>query len=96
MGGAACKAFMEHGFEVLAKFGPASASAVPFLARFIGKGCEGRKSYALGALKALGAIGPKAVEAISAIENNVLKSADADLRKAGEDALAKIRGQNVP
>ncbi|MBA4388182.1 MAG: hypothetical protein C0404_09390 [Verrucomicrobia bacterium] len=88
---AECQAYMEHGFAVFARFGPASAPAAPFLNRFIGEGCEKKKSYALGALRALGAMGPAAGASVAAIEKNALKSNDADIKRAAESALALIR-----
>ncbi len=92
MSGEAIRAYMEKGFEALARLGPKSAPATAYMVRLISApGWQKNKAYALGALKVLGAIGPAANEAIQPIEANCLTSSDPDIKKAAEDALAKIR-----
>lgn len=90
----AAMAFMQHSFDVLAQLGSASAPAVPFLTRFIStKRGEEQKDHVLGALKALGSVGPAASSATSAIQSILATSDDKALRKAGDEALDQIRGK---
>jgi hypothetical protein len=93
IGGEAIRANMEKAFGALERIGPKSAPAIPYLVRLISApGWDKKKDYALGALKALRAIGPAAADAAKTIEANCVPSADADIRKAAEDALGSIRG----
>lgn len=84
---------MKAAFDALARIGPRSAAAVPYLQRLISaKGWERNKDYALGALKVLGAIGPAAKDTVPVIETNCLTSHDPVIKKAAEEVLVKIKG----
>ncbi len=93
MGREAIQAYMEKGFEALARFGPKSAPATSYLVRLISApGWQKNKAYALGALKVLGAMGAAAGgEALQTIKTNCLTASDPDIRRAAEEALEKIQ-----
>jgi len=92
LGGAGALAVLEKGFGALERIGPKAAPAVPYLVRQISApGWDKRKTCALGALRALRAIGPAAKESLPAIEK-CQASSDADVKKAAEEALSAVRG----
>jgi hypothetical protein len=90
LGGEQAVALMQHGFNVLAGYGEASAPAVEFASSFL---AARNKTYVLGALKVLQAVGPKAASAAKEIEEKALKSSDPEIAKAAEEALVAIRGK---
>jgi HEAT repeat protein len=90
MSGELIRANMQKGFEALARFGPKSAPAIPYLTRIVSGVDKQPKDYVLGALGVLKAIGAPASSAVPAIEK-CLQSKDADIKKAAEEALTAIR-----
>ncbi len=94
MGGGTITENMMAGFDVLEKWGEKSAPAVDYMMHLIShKNWARRMDYAKGALRVLGAVGPKAKKAVETIEKNCLASSDAEVKKAAEAALAKIKGK---
>jgi hypothetical protein len=94
MGGGTITANMMAGFDVLEKWGEKSAPSVDYMMHLIShKKWTRRMDYAKGAVRVLGAIGPKAKKAVPTIEKNCLGSSDEELKKAAEAALAKIKGK---
>jgi len=94
MGGGTITENMMAGFDVLEKWGEKSAPAVDYMMHLIShKNWTRRLDYARGALRVLGAIGPKAKKAVPTIEKNCLGSSDEEVKKAAEAALAKIKGK---
>lgn len=80
--------------EALAKFGAKSEPSIPYLKRMITTGgWHKNKEYAVRTMKVFGAIGPGSKDVIETIEQGCLKSSDADIKKAAEEALAKIKGK---
>jgi hypothetical protein len=74
---------------VLEKSGPKSAPATELLANILLEKAD--EPAQVGVLKVLGAIGPAAEKAIPAIEKKGLASRNAEVQKAAQEAMKRIR-----
>ncbi|MBA4388097.1 MAG: hypothetical protein C0404_08960 [Verrucomicrobia bacterium] len=86
--------YVKHCQDVLAKFGGKSEKSVDLQLRLLtAEQVEREPARAVQTLNALAAIGPAAAKAVATIESNCLKSKNADVVKAAEAALAKIKAK---
>lgn len=86
--------YILHALAALEKCGAKSAGTTDLLTRLLSADRIQREpALVVGVLKTLAAIGPAAEKAVPAIEGNALKSANAEVAKAAEAALAKIKAK---
>jgi hypothetical protein len=95
-------------FDILAKFGSKSKSAMPLMIRLISEGeITGSKTIrnSIGAMKVLRALGPEAKESLPALEkatqitrfdNRVPAATVAAFKAEAQAALAAVKGEAVP